>query len=249
MENNNKNITDHEKEQRILLEYVENHMGEFDQGLHQIPDHRVRDLINLQDEMADFRRLMMYYECALLEVRTKLDVLNNQLTVVNNRNPIESIKSRIKTPVSIFEKMERRGLDFNVQSIEENLDDIAGIRVICSFIDDIYRLRDCLLQQDDVTLIQQKDYIAEPKTNGYRSLHLILGIPIFLTDEKRMMHVEVQFRTIAMDFWASVEHKMKYKKEIPNSDSVVEELRYSAELINQLDRRMIQIRDRIDESK
>lgn len=155
---------------------------------------------------------MMQYECAMLEVKTKLDVLNTELSVQNSRNPIESIKCRIKEPDSIMKKMKRQEIPFSVDNIEKNLNDIAGVRVICSFPDDIYTLADYLEKQDDIKLIKKKDYISHPKPNGYRSLHLILEVPIFLTNEKKMMRVEVQFRTIAMDFWASLEHKLKYKK-------------------------------------
>ena len=166
-----------------------------------------------------------------------------------NRNPFESIKSRLKKPVSIYEKLKHRRIPFSVENIEKYLTDVAGLRVICSFIDDIYSIRDSRASQDDVRIIQEKDYIAHPKPNGYRSLHMILEIPIYLMQEKKYMKVELQFRTIAMDFWASVEHKMKYKKEIKNAESIVEELHYSADLINQLDRRMLQIRDRIELSE
>ena len=133
-----------------------------------------------------------------------------------------------------------------VEDMEKNMNDIAGIRVICSFPDDIYMLADCLLAQDDITLIAKKDYIKKPKPNGYRSLHLIVEVPIFLTDEKKPMRVEVQFRTIAMDFWASLEHKMKYKKHIEKAESISNELYYCAELIAQLDGRMQQIREKIE---
>ena len=185
------------KEEQIMLNYLENHLtgNGFDENLHQISDNRVAELISIQDEMKEFRYLMMCYECAMIEVRTKLDVLNNQLTVRDNRNPIESIKSRIKTPSSIYDKIKGRSLEFNMKNIETQLDDIAGVRVICSFVDDIFRLRDALIKQDDISLIKQKDYINNPKRNGYRSLHLILGVPIFLMNEKKIMHVEVQFRT------------------------------------------------------
>ncbi len=203
-------------------------------------------LKELDDSAEAFRVLMMQYDCAMLEVKTKLEVLNKELSLLNSRNPFESIKCRIKSPESIIGKLEKMGLEFNVENIEKNLNDIAGIRVICSFPEDIYMLVDCLLQQDDIILIEKKDYIKNPKPNGYRSLHLILDIPIFLTDEKKHMRVEVQFRTIAMDFWASLEHKMKYKKDIENADSISEELKYCADLISQLDRRMQQIRNRID---
>lgn len=203
-------------------------------------------ILKLEDSAEEFRELMMHYDCAMLEVKTKLEVLNKELALLNSRNPFESIKCRIKSPESIIGKLERNGIPFSVENIEKNLNDIAGIRVICSFPEDIYMLVDCLLKQDDIILIEKKDYIKNPKSNGYRSLHLILDIPIFLTDEKKHMRVEVQFRTIAMDFWASLEHKMKYKKDIQNADSISEELKYCADLISQLDRRMEQIRNRID---
>lgn len=200
-----------------------------------------------EDYYEPFRALMMQYECAMLEVQTKLEVLNKELSLLNSRNPFESIKCRIKSPESIIGKLRRNNLDLTIENIENNLNDIAGIRVICSFPEDIYMLVDCLLQQDDIILIAKKDYIKNPKPNGYRSLHLILDIPIFLTNEKKHMRVEVQFRTIAMDFWASLEHKMKYKKDIENAESISEELKYCADLVSQLDRRMEQIRNRIDE--
>ena len=203
-------------------------------------------VLQLTGQLEAFEVLMMYYDCALAEVRTKLEVLNREVGLKKNRNPFESIKSRLKKPVSIYGKLKHRRIPFSVLNIEKYLTDVAGLRVICSFIDDIYAIRDSLAIQDDVRIIQEKDYIAHPKSNGYRSLHLILEVPIYLMQEKKHMRVELQFRTIAMDFWASVEHKMMYKREIKNAESIVEELRYSADLINQLDRRMLQIRDRIE---
>ena len=203
-------------------------------------------VLQLTGQLEAFEILMMYYDCALAEVRTKLEILNREVALKKNRNPFETIKSRLKKPVSIYEKLKHRRIPFSVDNIEKYLTDVAGLRVICSFIDDIYSIRDSLDAQDDIRIIQEKDYIAHPKPNGYRSLHLILEVPIYLMQGKKYMHVELQFRTIAMDFWASVEHKMKYKKEIRNAESIVEELRYSADLINQLDRRMLQIRDRIE---
>ena len=188
-------------------------------------------------EIRKFRELMMYYEC---------DVLNKELALKKSRNPFESIKCRIKTPESIVEKLARRGIEFSVDNIEKELNDIAGIRVICSFPDDIYELINYLLEQDDIRLIAIKDYIKNPKPNGYRSVHLIIEVPIFLTDMKKPMRVEVQFRTIAMDFWASLEHKLKYKKNIKKAEDISEQLFYCAELISQLDARMQQIRDKIE---
>ena len=207
------------------------------------------DILKDDEELQRYRCLMMQYECAMLEVKTKLDVLNTELSVQNSRNPIESIKCRIKEPDSIMNKMKRLEVPFTVKNIEENLNDIAGLRVICSFPDDIYTLVDYLVKQDDIRLIQKKDYIKNPKPNGYRSLHLILEVPIFLTKEKKMMRVEVQFRTIAMDFWASLEHKLKYKKDIENAEVISQDLYFCAELISQLDGRMQQIRRRLEEKK
>lgn len=207
------------------------------------------DIFKDVEELQKFRCLMMQYECAMLEVKTKLDVLNTELSVQNSRNPIESIKCRIKEPDSIMNKMKRLKVPFTVKNIEKNLNDIAGLRVICSFPDDIYTLVDYLVKQDDIRLIQKKDYIKNPKPNGYRSLHLILEVPIFLTKEKKMMRVEVQFRTIAMDFWASLEHKLKYKKDIENAEVISQDLYFCAELISQLDGRMQQIRRRLEEKK
>ena len=157
------------------------------------------------NELAKYGHLMMQYQCAMLEVKTKLDVLNTELSYQTSRNPFESIKCRIKSPKSIIDKLKRNNYPLTVDSIEANLNDVAGIRVICSFPDDIYKLVDCLLAQDDITLIEKKDYITNPKKSGYRSYHLIIEVPIFLTTEKKPMRVEVQFRTIAMDFWARVE--------------------------------------------
>lgn len=206
----------------------------------------IENLLKKKDKYKEFQLLMMKYDCALSEVRTKLDVLNKELSLRNNRNPFEAIKMRIKTPVSIYNKLSGKGLDYTLDNIRKNVSDIAGIRVICSFVDDIYMLADCLAKQDDINVIQRKDYIEKPKKSGYRSLHLIIEVPIFLTQEKEFMKVEVQFRTIAMDFWASLEHKMKYKKNIENQEVISDDLKFSADLINQLDLRMQQIREKID---
>ena len=200
----------------------------------------------LIEQASEFKELMMQYRCALMEVETKLNVLNAEFTMKNNRNPFESIKSRIKTPKSIIEKLQRKGYEISVKGIEENLADVAGIRVICSFPDDIYATAKMLTDQDDIRVIQVKDYIINPKPNGYRSLHLILEVPIFLSNEKKNMKVEVQFRTIAMDFWASLEHKLKYKKNIENAEEISKELQRCAEASSKLDLRMQALRDRIE---
>lgn len=193
-----------------------------------------------------FRALMTYYRCAIMEVETKFNVLNKEFSLTFDRNPIETIKSRLKTPESIIEKLQRKNLPFSAQTIEEKLHDIAGVRVICAFSDDIYLLCDYFLQQDDITLLKKKDYIKHPKQNGYRSLHLIVETPIFLHNEKRMMKVEVQLRTIAMDFWASLEHRIYYKKGQDDA-GLRNELKECADVSAALDLRMQAIRGRLDE--
>ena len=199
-------------------------------------------------EAKPFNILMMEFQAAIMEVETRLKVLNAQFSQQFNRNPFESIKSRLKTPESIYEKLERKGYPVTVESIRENLTDVAGLRVICSFPDDIYRLAEYLIKQDDIILLNEKDYIRSPKPNGYRSFHLILNVPIFLSDEKKYMKAEVQFRTIAMDFWASVEHKLKYKKDMENADEIARRLKDCADSIEELDYRMQSIRNQIDRS-
>ena len=194
----------------------------------------------------EFTKLMTLYRCAIMEVETKLNVLNQEFSLQYDRNPFESIETRLKDPASIVEKLTNRGIEINMENIERELYDIAGIRVVCSFKEDIYKLADLLVRQDDVLLLMRKDYIKKPKDNGYRSLHMIIDIPIFLSGGKRHMRVEVQFRTIAMDFWASVEHKLKYKKEISNSEEVVERLKKCADVLSSMDDEMEDIRSRID---
>lgn len=203
---------------------------------------------SLFESVKDFEEAMMMYSCAIREVRTKLEVLNEELSVRYNRNPIEFIKTRLKKPISILKKMESRGLEVSLESMMENLNDVAGIRVICYFIDDIYDVARWLSRQDDITVLQVKDYIRNPKSNGYRSLHLIIEIPVFFSEEKRKMKVEVQIRTIAMDFWASLEHQLRYKKDlehVENAELISEELKQCAETIAQTDERMQSIREKI----
>jgi len=219
-----KNSTDRSALERLLLS--------------RLPRKEISALV--QSYTQPYRELMSYYRCAMMEVETKFNVLNEELSLQYDRNPIESIKTRLKSPESIAEKLQRRGFPLTVESIEENLNDIAGVRVICSFPSDIYQLADAFLKQDDITLLQRKDYIAEPKPNGYRSLHLIVETPIFLHDQKRMMRVEVQFRTISMDWWASLEHKIRYKKDLgeANQAHIEQELKECAEISAALDKRM-----------
>ena len=209
-----------------------------------LADHSIRAFQELSSSTRD---LMSCYRCAIMEIETKFRVLNERFSLQHDRNPIDSIQSRLKSPDSILDKMLRKKLPFTLEAIENNIFDIAGIRVVCSFVDDIYMLADCLLQQDDITLIERKDYIKNPKKNGYRSLHLIIEVPIFLQNTKKLVYVEVQFRTIAMDFWASLDHQMKYKKDLDESEEISEQLRECAEVIAQTDEKMQLIRRKIEE--
>jgi len=197
-------------------------------------------------ETKSFTELMMNYECVIREVETKLLVLSSEFNITYNRNPIESIKTRLKQPKSIAEKLKRKGFPLTLESIEENLADVAGIRVICSFQDDIYNLAAILAKQDDIRVIEIKDYISNPKSNGYRSLHMIVETPIFLSGRKKYMKAEIQFRTIAMDFWASLEHTLKYKKQGAHLDEISARLFSCAEIINKVDEQMLDIRKLIE---
>lgn len=188
-----------------------------------------------------FQEIMMIYESAIKQLETKLEILNKEYKVTGRRNPIETIKSRIKSPDSIAKKLEKKGLSVNFKTMTENLQDIAGVRVICPYISDIYNVKDILLKQPDITLVEQKDYIENPKPSGYRSLHLVVEIPVYLSQTEHRVKVEIQLRTIAMDFWASLEHELKYKNEQKIPDSVRRELFRVAETIAMTDREMEEI--------
>lgn len=238
------------------------HIAESDTSLSRIDDRRteIKDRIVAQlvaDEefsamvergFAPFRRLMVYYECAMMEIETKFRVLDAEYGLQHDRNPIESIKTRLKSRDSLNKKLARKGFPMSVESIEENIFDVAGVRVVCAFPEDLYTLSEALLAQDDVTLIERRDYVANPKPSGYRSLHLIVETPIFLESEKRPMKVEVQLRTISMNFWASLEHQLRYKKNLSEEDAtaVAEELNRLAEDAAELDFRMQKLRDYLD---
>lgn len=193
---------------------------------------------NAREQMQRYQRLMAYYRCAMMEIETKLNVLNEEFSLRHDRNPISDIKSRLKHPESIREKLLRRGAPLTFDSLEATLSDVAGVRVICSFTADVYMIADALLSQDDITLLERKDYIKNPKKNGYRSLHLVVSVPIFLEHEKRPMKVELQLRTIAMDVWASLEHQLRYKKDTAFTEEMVGELLHCAELSAVLDEKM-----------
>lgn len=198
---------------------------------------------------AKLGELMLVCNSAIKEVRTRLDILNDELTIRHRKNTIESISSRVKTMTSVIGKLKQRGHPLTLDSIKDNIDDIAGVRVICAFSDDIYDVADMLLRQDDIILINRKDYIKSPKPNGYRSLHLLVEVPVFFSDDKQMVKVEIQIRTIAMDFWASLEHQLRYKKRIDHFSEIEAELLECSRIIADVDRRMLDIRDMIAETE
>ena len=192
----------------------------------------------LNENRVEFNILMTYYRCAMMEISTKFNVLNEEMSLRFERNPIEQIKHRMKSHESIRGKLARKHLSLSIENIELGLNDVAGIRVICSFPMDIYMMADALSRQDDIIVIDRKDYMEHPKPSGYRSLHLIVAVPIFLHDHKKMMTVEVQFRTIGMDWWATLEHKIKYKKDLPDLPKVEAALVDAAEKSYALDLEM-----------
>ncbi|MBM7601341.1 putative GTP pyrophosphokinase [Virgibacillus halotolerans] len=197
----------------------------------------------------ELTRFMMTYKFGLDEMTTKINILQEEFEHLNDYNPIEHIKSRLKSPESIFKKVYRKDFDVSLESIKENIQDIVGIRIVCSFISDIYKVSEMIQQQKDVTLVACKDYIKNPKPNGYKSLHLILSIPVFMSDREEQVYVEIQIRTVAMDFWASLEHKIyyKYDKDIP--ENLTEELTNAATVANELDRRMEQLNNEVNHYK
>lgn len=200
---------------------------------------------NLAAHIIQFNELMSRYQAAIKEVSTKLEILKSDFLIRNRRKSIESIQSRIKKPVSIIKKLNAKGLEVDLETIRDELNDVAGIRVICPFIDDIYMVADRLAAQDDIRVLEVKDYIRNPKPNGYRSYHMIIEVPVFFMDAKELMRVEVQLRTVAMDFWASLEHEIKYKKDIAEADQLVKDLKACADTIAETDRRMLELRERM----
>lgn len=233
-----------------MEQYDENDIldGELTEGLITLLDtpEKVNQTKKFMDLLVGYRELMMMYTCAIKEVRTKFEVLDTEFSVRNQRNPISSITTRLKHTNSIMAKLDKYEYRFSLENIEKYINDVAGIRVICSYIDDIYQIADSLLAQDDITLVTRKDYIIDPKPNGYRSLHLIVRVPVFFAEYKKDMKVEVQIRTIAMDFWASLEHQLKYKQNISNQQEIVEQLKSCADVIASTDQRMLGIRRQIE---
>jgi len=203
------------------------------------------DTEHLFRDTAHYQEAMMRYHCAILEMRTKLDVLSKDLAVRYRRNPIEFIESRLKKPSSIAGKLRRNGSDVTVENMIAQVSDIAGIRVLCAYIDDIYEIARMLARQQDVRIINVKDYIKHPKDNGYRSYHMIVEIPVYFSDEVRPVRCEIQIRTIAMDFWATLDHDMQYKKEVEDAEAIMKELKECADIIHNTDEKMMRLRERI----
>ena len=203
------------------------------------------DTEHLFSHEALYQETMMRYHCAILEMRTKLEVLSKDLAVRYRRNPIEFIESRLKKPSSIARKLRRNGSEITVANMVEQVSDIAGIRVLCAYIDDIYEIARMLARQQDVRIINVKDYIKHPKENGYRSYHMIVEIPVYFSDEVRPVRCEIQIRTIAMDFWATLDHDMQYKKEVEDAEEIMRELKACADVIHSTDEKMMRLRERI----
>ena len=220
---------------------------------------RELELPDVQDVMLEYRKIKLLYRSALKEIRTKLEILNDEFRrtrqnayfrgkmrrLVHQYNPIEHIESRLKTDESITRKLMRKGKEITVENIQKYIDDIAGVRVICSFTPDIYRIVDMIASQDDIEVLKTKDYMLNPKINGYRSYHLIVRVPIFLSDKVVRTKVEIQIRTVAMDFWASLEHKIYYKYEGNTPEYIKQELKECADLVAFLDSKMLAINEEV----
>jgi len=202
-----------------------------------------------EQSLGEWKNTLLIYKFALDEINTKIKILNEEFTLNHDHNPIEHVKSRIKKPDSIINKLERKGLELSQHNIENYINDVAGVRISCSFISDIYKIYELLKQQDDIYIIEVKDYIKNPKPNGYKSFHMIIEIPIFLASETKRVKVEIQIRTVAMDFWASLEHKIfyKYNKKVPNE--IIESLNEASATVNSLDYKMESIKNQMEEIK
>lgn len=201
----------------------------------------------IRPRVREFRRLMMTYKFGIDEVMTKITVLRDEFRHIHDYNPIEHLGSRLKSIDSIFAKAQRKGIPLTPEGVQENMFDVAGVRVTCSFVSDIYRVRDMLVCQRDLTVLEERDYIAHPKGNGYKSLHLIVKVPVFLSDRVEDVVVEIQLRTIAMDFWASLEHKIYYKYQRDVPQHLTDALKLAADVAATLDTTMERIHDEVRE--
>ena len=207
------------------------------------------DNIDNYEDVDSWNTIILLYNSALKEVGTKLEILNDEFQHVHQYNPIEHIKSRIKTPESIVQKLKRRGYEVSVSNMVRFVNDIAGVRIICSFTSDIYRIADMLARQNDIRVLSIKDYIKNPKDSGYKRFHMIVSVPIFLSSETMETKVEIQIRTVAMDFWASLEHKINYKYDGTVPEHIKRELSECAEMVSDLDAKMMSLNEEIKESE
>lgn len=200
-----------------------------------------------ESEVQNWEEVVLIYNSALKEIGTKLEILNDEFQHVHQYNPIEHIKTRIKTPQSIVKKLKKNGYESTISNMVEHVNDIAGVRVICSFTSDIYRIAEMIINQSDIKVVSVKDYIFKPKPSGYKSYHLIVTVPIFLSDRHIDAKVEIQIRTVAMDFWASLEHKIHYKFEGDIPEHIKNELVECANMISDLDARMLHLNEQVQE--
>ncbi len=200
-----------------------------------------------KDQVDQWKSTMFLYSSALKSINTKIEILNNEFIQLYNYNPIEHVTSRLKTPQSIVKKLKNKGLEVDIDNMVEHVNDIAGIRIICSFMSDIYPIADMIAKQADITVLYVKDYIKNPKENGYKSYHMVVTIPVYLSDGKIETKVEIQIRTIAMDFWASLEHKIAYKFEGHAPDYIEAELKDCADMVHMLDAKMYSLNQAITE--
>ena len=200
---------------------------------------------NRMEEVENWETLMFLYDAALRQVSTKIDILNEEFAHVHNYNPIEHVKSRIKEPRSIVKKLKRHGREVTLENMLKYINDIAGVRIICSFTSDIYRIADMLARQKDLTVLELTDYLAKPKASGYRSYHMLVTVPVYLSDGVVDTKVEIQIRTIAQDFWASLEHKIYYKFEGNAPDFISKELQSCAHIVAELDDKMLSLNEAI----
>ena len=204
---------------------------------------------DITDTLQEFMALQQLYDAGIKEVRTKLEILDDEFKIKHDHNPIHHMEYRLKSVNSILGKLEKRGLEVSLDSIVTNLTDIAGVRVICNYVSDVYKIADLLIKQSDIKLSDKKDYIKHPKENGYRSLHLVVEVPIFLAEKVQPTTVEIQIRTIAMDFWASLEHHLRYKADNEVPDGVRDELIECAKTISNLDYKMQGIHEELNKPK
>ncbi|UPK73045.1 GTP pyrophosphokinase family protein [Nocardioidaceae bacterium SCSIO 66511] len=207
----------------------------------------MNDLVGISELRGEFNRFMMAYKFGLAEVTTKINILRDEFGYAHEYNPIEHVSSRLKTPESIVRKAIRKESPLTFEGIRKTLLDIAGVRITCSFISDAYEISDMLTRQRDVSVVEVRDYIANPKPNGYKSLHVIVEIPVYMSDRVENVFVEIQIRTIAMDFWASLEHKIYYKYDRAVPDSILHELRAAADTAHDLDQKMERLHDAVAE--